>query len=376
MAELDRAFVRKLAEWTPGHVPVTSLYLSVDGRLYPRRVDYEVRFDDLLRRARDRAAAIGRDAARSVEEDAAHMSSFVRDRFDRGSTRGLALFSASRAGLWEDIPVSRPVLDRVVVSTHPDLLPLEMLLETYESFCTVLVDSEKARIFLAELGRIEEQSDLVDDVPGRHDQGGWSQARYQRHINEHRQRHLKRTAEVLFRFHKRRKFDHLILGGPDEVVAELERDLHDYLRRLVRARVGVPMTATASEVLARSLELEEEMERNRVRASLDRLMAQAAAGRAAVTGLASTLRALGDGRAETMLVRFDLSSSGFECPACGRLAASGGTCRGCGAARVHPVDDVVEAAVALAVRQGCRVETVTLNDTLRHAGGIGALLRY
>ena len=95
-----------------------------------------------------------------------------------------------------------------------------------------------------------------------------------------------------------------------------------------------------------------------------------------MTGLASTLRALGDGRAETLLVRFDLSAEGFECPACGRLAASGGTCRGCGAARVRPVDDVVEAAVALAVRHGCRVETVTLDDALRAAGGIGALLRY
>ena len=56
MAELDRAFVRKLAEWAPGNTPVTSLYLSVDGRLYPRRVDYEIRLDDLLRRARDQAA--------------------------------------------------------------------------------------------------------------------------------------------------------------------------------------------------------------------------------------------------------------------------------------------------------------------------------
>jgi len=36
----------------------------------------------------------------------------------------------------------------------------------------------------------------------------------------------------------------------------------------------------------------------------------------------------------------------------------------------------VEAAVALAVRQGSRVETVTLDDALRAAGGIGALLRY
>src|SRR6266571_8571487 len=250
MAELDRAFVRKLAEWTPGDVPVTSLYLSVDGRLYPRRVDYEVRLDDLLRQARDRAAGMGRDAARSGDEDAPPISSFVRERFDRGPTRGLALFSASRAGLWEDIPVPRPVRDRVGVSSHPDLIQLEMLLETYESFCTVLVDSEKARIFLAELGRIEEESDLLDDVPGRHDQGGWSQGRYQRHVDEHRQKHLKHTADVLFRFFKRRRFDHLILGGPEEILPEFERELHDYLRKRIVARPAMAVTEPAATVLS------------------------------------------------------------------------------------------------------------------------------
>ncbi len=375
MADLDRAFVRKLAEWTPGDIPVTSVYLSVDGRLYPRRIDYELRLDDLLRRARDKAAGLNKDAARSVEEDTKLISSFVRDRFDRGPTRGLALFSASAAGLWEEFPLPRPVRDRVVVGPHPDLLQLELLLETYESFCTVLVDSEKARIFLAELGRIEEQSDLLDDVPGRHDQGGWSQARYQRHIDEHRQRHLKRTAEVLFRFHKRRKFDHLILGGPEEIVTEFERELHDYLKRLVRARVSLPITAGADEVLARSLALEEQLEQRREAETIAAVEAEAAAGRNGVLGLGSTLRALAEGRAATLLVRFDLSAPGFECPQCGRLAVSGGPCRSCGA-RVQPVDDVVEAAVAMAERQGCRVETVTLQDALRDAGGIGALLRY
>jgi peptide subunit release factor 1 (eRF1) len=181
---------------------------------------------------------------------------------------------------------------------------------------------------------------------------------------------------VLFRFHQRRKFDHLILGGPDEIVAEFERDLHDYLTRLVGARVNLPMTATAAEVLARSLELEEDMERRRVRASLDRLYAESAAGRAAVVGLARTLPRLQEGRVEALLVRFDLQASGFECPSCGQLATSGGTCRGCGVARVKPIDDVVDAAVAQALRQNGRVETVTEDDKLREAGGLGALLRY
>jgi peptide subunit release factor 1 (eRF1) len=40
------------------------------------------------------------------------------------------------------------------------------------------------------------------------------------------------------------------------------------------------------------------------------------------------------------------------------------------------VPDVVEAVVAQAFRQGCRVETVVERDALASVGGIGALLRF
>src|SRR5438093_11869173 len=122
MADLDRAFVRKLAEWTPGDAPVTTVYLSVDGRLYPRRHDYEVRLENMLKSLRERTGGMDKEAARSVESDAAAILSFVQGGFERGSTRGLALFSASAVGLWEDIGLSRPVRDRVVVGPHPDVL--------------------------------------------------------------------------------------------------------------------------------------------------------------------------------------------------------------------------------------------------------------
>jgi peptide chain release factor subunit 1 len=374
MAELDRALLRKLAEWSPGPLSVTTIYLSVDGRLFPRRQDFEVHLEELLRSARVQAESMPREAIRSVERDAEAVREFIAG-FERGNTRGLAMFSCSGIGLWEEIELSRPVRNRAVVDSHPDLIPLEAVLEVYESFCTVLVDSAKARIYLAELGRIEEQSDLLDDVPGRHDQGGWSQARYQRHVDEHRQRHLKHTGEVLLRLYKRRQFDHLILAGPQEIVAEFERDLHDYLRKRIRARINLPVTTSATEVLERSLQLEEELEHERERETVDRLKADAAAGRQAVMGLSDTLRALGDNRAATLIVAFDLHVPGHECSNCGRLSEKGGRCETCGA-EPHPVRDVVESAVAQAVRQGCRVETVTGETSLQEIDGIGALLRF
>jgi peptide chain release factor subunit 1 len=267
------------------------------------------------------------------------------------------------------------VRDRAVVGPQADLLPLDALVETYESLCTTVVDYEKARLFVTELGRIEEESNVWDEVPGRHEQGGWAQMRFQRHVDDHRQKHLKHVAEVLFRLLKRRRFDHLILAGSDEAVADLERELHDYLRQRVRARIHLPIIASAEEVLTRSLAVEEELERNRERAKVEQLAQAAAAGTRGVAGLPGTLAALAEARVGELIVGIDRTAPGMSCPSCGRLSEGRETCPACGNGLL-PVPDVIEAAVAQALRQGCLIETVMDEGALAGLGGIGALLRF
>jgi peptide chain release factor subunit 1 len=373
--ELNRELLRNLAEWTSNGTPVSSLYLDVDGRRYPRKQDCEIRADELCRSLQEQAEGLGRKARRSVAGDGARMLEFLRD-LDRGNTRGIALFSSSEAGLWEEIRVVRPVKDRAAVADQPYIMPLEALVETYESFCTVLVDREKARLFLAHVGSILEQSEVFDDVPGRHDQGGWSQSRFQRHVDDHVSRHLKHVAEVLLQFLKRSGFDHLILAGPEEAVAEFERVLHDYLAQRVVARISLPMTASTAEVLARSLEIEERLEEEKERRIVERLRAEAAAGRQAVMGFPGVIEALNDGRVDTLVVPFGLESKGRRCVNCGRLAIDGKRCVTCGG-KLEIVPDVVETAVAAALRQSARVETVSFAGPEALDGErIGALLRY
>jgi peptide chain release factor subunit 1 len=377
MTNVDHSVVRKLARWDPNGIPITSVYLTVDGRRYPRKSEYEVRLDELLRRARAQAEAEGlsKEALRSVHGDLESMSSFVRDEFERGDTRGLALFSAKAAGLWEEVRLPRPVRDRATVASAADVLPLEQVLETYRPMCMALVDYEKARVFLSELGRVEEVTDVFDDVPGRHDQGGWSQMRMQRHVDDHRLRHLKRVAEALFQLLKTRPFDSLVLAGPAEARLDLEHTLHPYLKERVRAGLTLAMTATLDEVAARCLEVEEDLERRNEAAKVEALKAAAESGGKAVTGLPGTLAALAEGRAGEIMVSPDLSAPGFSCPSCGRLTDRGTKCPACGS-KMEPVPDVVEEAVAQALRQGCRVETVLHPDGLAQYGGIGALLRF
>lgn len=375
MMNLDHSLVRRLAGSDTGGVPITSFHLTVDGRRYPRKSDYEVRLDDLLRQARKQAEPLDRGAARSVERDLMAIEAYVREEFERGDTRGLALFSSHDAGLWEEVRVPRPIRDRVVVAPHPDLLPLEALLATYGPMCVALVDFSKARLFIVQLGRIEEIGDVFDDVPGRHDQGGRSQMRMQRHVDDHRHRHLKRVADALFLLNKRRSLHHLVLAGPAEAQAELLGELHPYVRDRVQASLSMQMTATVDEVLARALEVEESLEREAERVKVEQVAEAAASGSRGVLGLSPTLAALSEDRVSELVVSIELSSPGATCPACGRLLEEGSACPACGAA-LEPVPDVVEVAVAHALRRGCRVETVLNGDGLRRLGGICALLRF
>lgn len=373
MATLDRGLLRKLTDWSPEH-PVTTLYLDVDGSRHPSRNGYLMRMRDLLKGLR--LDGLDREHRRSVGEDLEAICRFVEDELDRSGVGGVAVFSSSRSGLWEEVPVALPFRDRLHVGSRPLLIPLEGMLERFETFLVVVADREAARLFQVQQDHVEELGEIHDDVPGRHEQGGWSQARFQRHIEDHVQRHLKHTAQAVLRASQRRSFDHLILAGAEELVAELERELHDYVARKVLERLVLPITVSAGKVRARVAAIEAELESRREAEALDRLATETRAGTGrAVAGLADTLEALEEGRVDTLVVAADLRAEGRRCPRCGHLSLEEVRCAACGG-ETERADHIVEEAVELAVRQKCRVETIGGAEELEALGGVGALLRF
>ena len=126
--------------------------------------------------------------------------------------------------------------------------------------------------------------------------------------------------------------------------------------------------------MERSLQVEEEVEARREREVLERMNAEAAAGRQAVIGLEPVLAALNDKRIDTLVVPLGLAVEGVRCTQCGWLGTSGTVCMACGGVTEH-VGDVVESAVAKAIQQSSRVETLTNLDGPEKVE-VGALLRY
>jgi peptide chain release factor subunit 1 len=378
---LTQDAVRELAGFKAGDAPVVSLYLDVDGRKYPRSHDYELQLEHLVRSVNGGANGV------STGADLRRIETFVKAGVDRSEVRGLAIFSSAGAGLWRVIPLPVPVRNQITVNQSPQVRQLEALLDEYERFGVLLVDRQRTRLFVFELGQLVDRSEQLEQLPRHEDEGGVERDHVRDHVAAHAHQHLRRAAQLAFHVHQQQALDHLVICAPDEVRPELERELHSYLRDRIAARLALPASAREDDIRQAALAVEEQLRRDRHAALIARLRdavgaggpewvsSGAANGRLGVAGLENVLGALGEKRVETLLVSEDFDGPGWECRSCGALAAVGRSCRQCGA-DMEALDDVVEAAVDQAVLQKCRVVVFAGNADLDVMGRIGALLRF
>ena len=358
---------------------VTSCYLDVDGRRHPRHADYETQLGHLFREAREKAAGFGSDAARSVAADLDRIAAWVRAGFDRSHVRGLAFFACSADGFFDVVESPLPVNNEIVVNHTPYVRPLESILQAYERFAVLLVDRQRARLFRFEVGELTEHTEVFDAVPRGGDQAGHPAqgsraANVQRRTDEAAHRHLKHAAEVTFAELGRRPVEHVILGGPHEVVAEIEGLLHPWVRDRVADRLVISTTAGTDEVRQTALTVEADVARRKQAELVDRLRDTIGAG-GGVAGLEATLAALVERRVEVLLVSEGYTTEGWRCRSCRYLGPMGRRCPVC-TTDMDLVDDVVEEAVEEALANKCRVQMVRENADLDVLGRIGALLRF
>ncbi len=361
---LTQDAVRELAAFNAGDAPVVSLYLDVDGRRYPRTHDYEVQLAHLVREANGSAHGA------TTAEDLHRIESYVKAGVDRSRTRGLAIFSSAGAGLWRVIPLPVPVRNQITVNQSPQLRQLEALLDEHHRFAVLLADRQRTRLFVFELGELVDKSEQLEQLPRHEDEGGVERDHVRDHVAAHAHQHLRHAAQLAFAVHQQQPVDHLILCAPDEVRAELERELHSYLRDRIAARLTLPTSARDEDIRQAALGVELQLRTERHAALVARLRSPQG-----VAGLADVLAALAGKRVETLLVSEDYVAEGWACPSCGACATVGRTCRQCGA-QMDSTDDVVEAAIDRAVLQNCRVVVVSGNADLDVMGRIGALLRF
>jgi peptide subunit release factor 1 (eRF1) len=242
----------------------------------------------------------------------------------------------------------------------------------------VLVSRRSARIFTGLPDALEERQDFADNVHGQHDQGGWSQARYERSVEKDVDEHLRHVAEVIDARCRRHGFDRLALGGPPEVVPRLEAMLGEEVQaRLVPGRVEIDVSsATVGDIRRCVAALAEADDRRWERELLDRLAAGIGSGGRAAAGPEDTVAALNERRVETLLLEPGFDGEAHRCPACGLIVLGGDRRCPADASELEHVDHLREAAVEAALAQDARVTIIRHHPDLGPFRGIGAVLRF
>ncbi|HEV3379277.1 MAG TPA: Vms1/Ankzf1 family peptidyl-tRNA hydrolase [Thermoleophilaceae bacterium] len=373
----DRDALRRLAEVRLNRPVVLSLYLDLDPARFAtppaRATAVRSLLDEAERKVRERDRLPHEDKA-DLRTSLERAGTLLERDLPADGAQAVAVFASEGSGLFEVLALPRPVPSRVAIGRSPLVGPLARL-ERRERWCVALVSRRDARIFRGSPESLREIEQIHDVVFGQHDQGGWSQARYQRGIEKEKDDHLRRTADALMKHFKRRPFQRLIVGGPREVVADFESKLHGYLSERLAGRIEVDVdTATAERVLERAQPVFEELEDEREAAALERL----GEGARAACNLEEVLRALNERRVECLIVDERFAAPGTTCPECGWLGPDGVRTCPLDGHELERLEDLTEAAIELTLQQSAEILAIRRRreELEERAGGVAALLRF
>jgi peptide chain release factor subunit 1 len=303
MATLLQEKFDRLVSFPPTTFPVISLYLNAEPDQHGK--------DDLERFLRRELPARGRtfeprSADReSYDRDVERIRAWVAENL-RPSANGVAIFACSGADdFFEAVQLEAPVKEhRLYVYNQPQLYELARLTDAYPRYAAVVLDSQQARIFVFALGGTVGQAEVVaEESVKKHQAGGWSQARYQRHVDNIRQQHAKDTVAALERIVREEDIGHIVLAGDEVMVPAFREELPQHLQdKLVDDVLRLDISAPEHEVLEATLDAMISEDRRDDADRVRRAIEGYRAGGLGVAGLGPTLVALIRGQVGELLI--------------------------------------------------------------------------
>jgi peptide chain release factor subunit 1 len=369
--------VRRLAEYRARQGAAISLYVDLAPSDSPTPRDAATRVSALLADGHKDGAAheLGHAEKEALKKDFERIERFFVHEFERDGAHGLALFCAGLDGVWISLQLPDPVPDGIRVERDFYLEPLAPLVGRGDGALVAVVNRERGSLYRLRAGRLVEAADLSEEQPRRHDQGGWSQARFQRHIDELAADHFRDVAEEIDRRVRAAKGTRVVIACPEEVRAEFEHLLSQEARHALAGWAAVEAHAGAPEVLAAVTPVLERARAEGEAAKLDRFREELGRAARAVGGWPGTLEAASDARVEVLLYTDGVQRTAWQCPKCGRAAAEGGPCPLDGTAMEQRAEGL-DLALHQTIAHGGTVCVIHERRDLDPLEGIGALLRY
>jgi len=370
------SLLRELAGFRAENGCATSLYLNLDPSDVPTAGDAQARVNALLTAAaKSDRKDLTHEQRGSLKADWERIAQWFDDDFERDGSKGLAVFAAGLDNFWRTLPLPEPVPDSVKVGRDFQLAPLVPLVARADGTIVAVVGREQGQRYRLRGGRLEEMAEHFDEQPGQHDQGGWSQARYRRHIEKLVQEHLRGVAEELDRSRRRLQSPKVVLVCSEEMRSEFTDELSAEAREALVGWTPARAQAGPAELLEAVAPILEKAEAKDESEALERWREEVGRNGRAAVGWEQTLEAASDARVELLLFQEGSDRPAWRCPACGRAAVSDGSCPLDGT-QLERVDAGLDLAVHQTLAHGGAVWAIRHHEDLAPVEGIGALLRF
>jgi peptide subunit release factor 1 (eRF1) len=370
-----RAQVEKLAAYEPQSVPVVSLYLNLAPDQHGRdNYDAFVRkaFAEHLKAFNDTSAERA-----SLERDQERITTYLAEDVNR-SANGLALFASSGAGeFFEPIQLDATLDDHwFFIGSVPHLYPLAKVIDQYPRYASVLLDTNRARIFVFGLGAVERREQIVGEKTRRSSMGGWSQARYQRRAENLHLHHVKEVVEALEKIVDADRIQHIVLAGDDVVIPLLRDQLPKHLEERIVDVLALQRDAGEDQIVEATLEV---LRQKDAETDVERVQELIGAWRSSglgVVGPTAALKALQMGQVEELLISGAPDHLGAarlpDDAAPGQVKVETSAVTDANAQQIKLADELVTRAQ----QTGARVRFIEDPELLKEFGGVGAVLRF
>jgi len=295
------------------------------------------------------------------------------------SANGAAIFTTTGDGdFFEGVAIDAPLeAHQIFVGPVPHLYSLVRVIDQYPRYAALLLDSNRARIIVFGLGEVEARTEVTGEKTRRHSMGGWSQARYQRRIDNIHLQHVKEVVDALDTVVRGEAIDRIIVAGDAGIVARLREQLPAALADKVMDVLRLDRHAGEDEIIEEALAAlrrkDAEGDAQRVAEVLDAWRA----GGLGVAGPEATLQALQLGQVDELLVVAApatlkpvqrLPDDAGAAPSLTESSSGDGAQQ----TQVHLAD----ALVTKATQTGAAVRIIEDPELLRAHGGVAAALRF
>src|SRR5439155_14171398 len=191
---------------------------------------------------------------------------------------------------------------RLVISDQPHLYPLARLLDEYPRYVVLLADTHSARIFVFAVNALEREARVEGRKTKHHKQGGWSQARYQRHTENYHLHHAKEVTDALARIVRDEGIKSVVVAGDEVIVPLIREQLPKDIAELIVDIVKLDIRAPERQVLDASIAVLKEQDADSDREHVDAVIGAYRAGGLGAVGVEAVKKALELGQVDELVI--------------------------------------------------------------------------